>query len=745
MKILKKVQWGGGGVALSLLLSVLSSAWVAAYAQPPSTDANLTSLTVRATTGGADLSGKLNPSFASATKAYTLRVVNAVSSLDIAVGKPTAASTVSFSPIGTSSTDVQTTITLTEGDNSISVEVTAEDGTTMNTYTIAVKRVTVAEEAFIMTFETTSASESITIPTTGSGYSYTVDWDGGTTVAINQTTATSHTYATSGDHDVKITGTFPQIYFTGAASAEKLIEVKQWGTQVWSSMENAFAGTSNLTITATDAPDLSSVTSMSAMFFGASTFNQNIGGWDVSSVTDMRLMFSSATVFNQNIGRWDVSSVTNMVGMFLFATAFNQDIGSWNVSNVTNMSSMFLFATAFNQDIGSWNVSRVTHMSRMFSGATGFSVINYSRLLVGWAALEPAVREDVTFLGGSLGYCSNVAAVTEARTLLGTTRSWTITDGGAQNCELVTLSELTVSKVAGTDLSGGMSPAFASTKLDYTLSVATDVDRLTVSAVSSDVTASILYRVSLPMASDKGTGSKSNEIMIEPGVTMIEVLVSLGDTKWPQTYTIEVSRPSPPNDAALSNLTVGTSMIRFTPDVTEYTVNVGNEIATIDVSGTARNSSATVSYTRNGTDAGNGSNIALDEGATTIKVIVTPADGTSPARPYTITVNRSNRHSREAFVTVWETTTANEEITIPTHSGQTYNYMVDWEEGSTTNHTGNASHTYATPGRYRIGITGTFPQIYFNNTGDKEKLKRSSSGVLKRGSLWRGPLLGQVI
>ena len=92
MEILKKVQWGG--VALSLLLSVLSSAWVAAYAQS-STDANLTSLTVMAT-GGADLSGKLNPSFASATKAYTLRVVNAVSSLDIAVEKLTAASTVSL-------------------------------------------------------------------------------------------------------------------------------------------------------------------------------------------------------------------------------------------------------------------------------------------------------------------------------------------------------------------------------------------------------------------------------------------------------------------------------------------------------------------------------------------------------------------------------------------------------------------------------------------------------------------------
>ena len=305
---------------------------------------------------------------------------------------------------------------------------------------------------------------------------------------------------------------------------------------------------------------------------------------------------------------------------------------------------------------------------------------------------------------------------------------WTITDGGAQSCELATLSALTVSKLDGSAISSGGIPSFTSDELAYTVpEVAADLASLTVSAASNDGTASILYRVSSPMASDEGTGSRSNEITIEPGVTMIEVLVSVGDTKWPQTYTITVSRPSPPNDAALSSLTVGGVMITgFMPNTTAYTVNVGRKTLTLDVSAAARNSSAVVSYMRNEVGITDGTSVMLDEGVTTIKVIVTPADGSSPARTYTITVNRlAILHPPERFVTIWETATANEKITIPTHSDQTYDYTIDWDDATslTTSSESNPSHTYVEAGRYEVVIMGTFPQIYFNNTGDKEKIQ----------------------
>ena len=291
-----------------------------------------------------------------------------------------------------------------------------------------------SQNEFITTWKTdnpgASNNTSITIPTTGAGYNYDVDWTyDGITFNAESTGVTgniTHNYGASGSYTVAIRGAFPRIYFLGSSDKEKIISIDQWGTGVWTSMFGAFFQAINLVGNATDAPDLSGVTDMAVMFTGATIFNQDISSWDTSTVTSMRAMFQaadtfnnggqplnwntalvtnmstmfqSASAFNQDIGSWDTSSVTDMSWMFYEAlafnnggqplnwntalvtnmfnmfngTVFNQDIGGWNTAAVLNMSNMFYNNSSFNQDIGAWNVEKVTDFNQMFRLANTFN------------------------------------------------------------------------------------------------------------------------------------------------------------------------------------------------------------------------------------------------------------------------------------------------------------------------------------------------------------------------------------
>lgn len=232
---------------------------------------------------------------------------------------------------------------------------------------------------FITTWEVTADDLSLTIPTGGGAditdFDFTIDWGDGTTETITSDDPDpTHTYASAGTYTVSIRGVFPHMYHSADnTNAQKLVTVEQWGDIQWESMFRMFRNAYNMTLNASDAPNLAQVTSMQGMFSEASVFNSDISGWDVSSITTMEDMFRKASLFNQDISSWDVSNVTNMDDMFDAATSFNQPLNNWDVSSVTDMEDMFHDATAFNQDIGTWDVSSVTTMKDMFEGATNFN------------------------------------------------------------------------------------------------------------------------------------------------------------------------------------------------------------------------------------------------------------------------------------------------------------------------------------------------------------------------------------
>ena len=83
----------------------------------------------------------------------------------------------------------------------------------------------------------------------------------------------------------------------------------------------------------------------------------------------------------------------------------------------------------------------------------------------------------------------------------------------------------------------------------------------------------------------------------------------------------------------------------------------------------------------------------------------------------------------EPFIMTIDTTqagSASDTFVIPTLSSATYDYDVDWGDGSTDTITAwnqaERTHVYASSGTYQIKIYRIFNRMYFNNAGDKAKL-----------------------
>ncbi len=276
-----------------------------------------------------------------------------------------------------------------------------------------------AFESFEFTVQM-AQGETFTIPTTGSGYSYRVNWglnsnnnltnfvgQGNLPSGNNYTgNATSPPY-NAGTYTIQIGdygNTFPRIYFNNTGDKAKMRNITSWGEIPWTSFDKAFYGCADLGLTATNSPNLSNCSSLMSAFQSTTNFvgAPSMNNWDISNVTTLRKCFQSSSSFNTDISNWDTSSVTSMSEMFRSASSFNQPINTnyltnaqsptgtaytaWDVSSVTSFTHFLDSASSFNQDIGSFKLksSGTISMGKMFQYASNFNQdINTKSVTVG--------------------------------------------------------------------------------------------------------------------------------------------------------------------------------------------------------------------------------------------------------------------------------------------------------------------------------------------------------------------------
>lgn len=118
------------------------------------------------------------------------------------------------------------------------------------------------------------------------------------------------------------------------------------------------------------------------------------------------------------------------------------------------------------------------------------------------------------------------------------------------------------------------------------------------------------------------------------------------------------------------------------------------------------------------------------QAATNFSVTATNASGTSTA------VVSVQIDEPTPFITRWKTDNAfgvseDNQITLSTSPAFSYNYIVDWGDGSIDeNVTGDITHTYAEPGEYTVAITGVFPQPFFTFDEEEEVLLSDSTKLI---------------
>ena len=254
------------------------------------------------------------------------------------------------------------------------------------------------ESTFIMKVKTdnsgTSTSTQFTLPISGDNFTVRTS-DGQEHTGL--TGSITIEFGVAGEYDIEVSGDWYNIAFNDGGDKLKALDIKQWGSNQWSTNYQSFHGCANLVCTAADAPKLSSY---------------------------LRRMFRGCTnIVIDNIQNWGVSHVTSLDEMFM-QTNFNGDISGWDVSNVDDMTSCLRGCSNFSYDISNWNVSKVLDMYYFcptLSSAYPYLDDIYNK----WSQLP--LQSGVPLHFGNAKYSSAGQA---GRDILTGTFGWGLVDGG---------------------------------------------------------------------------------------------------------------------------------------------------------------------------------------------------------------------------------------------------------------------------------------------------------------------------
>ena len=599
-------------------------------AEPPSTDANLSALA---------MSGIEFGTFVSGTTSYTAQVANSVPQTTVtpAVNDSGASFVIKLGGV----TDADGVVVLSVGSNVITVEVTAEDGNTTQTYTVTVTRAEpptpeLSSDATLSAL-VLSGIDFGTFDSTTTSYTAQVAND------VPQTTVTPTVNDSGASYVIKLGGVTDADGVVVLSVGSNVITVEV------TAEDESTTGTYTVTVTRAEPPSTD-----------ATLKGLTLGGVDFGAFASTTTSYTAQVAYS--VSQTTVTPAANDLGASYVIKLGGVEDAAEEISLGVGSNAITVEVTAEDDSTtGTYTVtvtraaasteatlSALTLTSVDF-GAFAAGTTSYSAQVansVPQTTVTPTVNHSgasyVIKLGGvtnadgtvSLAVGSNVITIEVTAEDGETTRTYTVTVTRATPPSTdATLSALTLTSV---DFG-----AFAAGTTSYSAQVANSVPQTTVTPTVNHSGASYVIKLG-------GVTNADGTVSLAVGSNVITIEVTAEDGETTRTYTVTVTRATPPStDATLSGLTLSDiNFGTFASGTTSYTAQVANTVSQTTVTPTVNDSGASYVIKLGGVTDADGV-VVLSVGSNVITVEVT-AEDESTTRTYTVTVTRAEPPSTDA-------------------------------------------------------------------------------------------------
>ena len=609
-----------------------------------------------ATLSGLTLSGIDFGTFASGTTSYTASVANTVSQTTVTptVNHSGAEYVTKLDGVD----DADGVVSLSVGSNVITVEVTAEDDETTQTYTVTVTRAENALPTGVPTISgTAQVGQTLTVDTSG-----IADEDGLTNASFGATWTANEGYLrvliapgrdlsyTVSRRDVGMTLEV-QVNFEDDAGERHFVTSAKTALVAATSP----AAPENFATSVTDSGDVTLSWDAPAWDLAGEIGGEQTWGdggspitgyvvqwkeasvsWDTEAdVSEATVTGTSHTVEGLTVG---TDYTTRVIAINAVGRGIPSDEKTVTVTRPASTDATLSALTLSGIDFGTFTPGTTSYTAQVANSVSQTTVtptVNDSR------ASYVIKLGGVTDVDGvvSLSLGSNVITIVVTAEDDSTTRTYSVTVTRAEPVDPERLSS--DAKLSALTLSGIDFGTFDSTTTSYTARVANSVTETTVTPTVSHSGATYVIKLG-------GVTDADGVVPLDVGANVITIEVTAEDGNTAQTYTVTVTRAAPPStDATLSVLTLsGVDFGTFAAGTTSYTAEVANSVSQTTVSPTTNHSRASYVIKLDGASDADGV-VTLGVGSNVITVEVTAQDGQA-TRNYTVTVTRAAELSSDA-------------------------------------------------------------------------------------------------